>query len=136
MPLPHWELIGQCNVVAQSLPIETWDMISRRQQWAAGLVSKWAIQKSFEAFFLFRGEAAPSGLTLLELHRASGVSLSEDQANYLEIVDEQISAQEPDSDSNMERYFRCCWLARGVAQSVQQLMGLIDISKRNKTQQT
>lgn len=37
MPLPHWELIGQCNVVAQSLPIETWDKISRRQQWAAEL---------------------------------------------------------------------------------------------------
>ena len=132
MILPHWDLLGQCRVVADGLPVENWDQLSRSSQWAEALIAKWTIQKAFEAALLARGISKPDNASLVALGHSSGISLNTESQECLEEVDRAITSEEPTPDSDLDIFLRCCRLARGVVSSVSQELTMADVVSRTK----
>lgn len=132
MILPHWELLGQCRVVADDLPVENWEQLSRSSQWASGLIAKWTIQKAFESALLARGVSKPDNDSLVALWHSSGVFLNNESQKCLEEVDRAITSEEPKPHSNLDLFLDCCRLARGVVTSVNQELTMADVVSRTK----
>lgn len=118
MILRQYELLIQCIDVVKVLPTESWESQTRPQKRAAGLVARWVIEKALESFFVASGRDLPADRSLMSMFKESGLNLSSEQIAYLPLVDRGVTSNEPDESDEMSLYLDCCWLARGIVESV------------------
>jgi len=130
MTLPQFDIIIQCIDVVKALPIDSWDSEPRSAKRAAGLVGRWAIEKAFESAIIAHAGEIPRERSLVNLAKASGVGLVNEQRNLLATVDREVTATEPDETDDLELYLDCCLLARGIVQTVHQSLTIANIMAR------
>lgn len=118
MILPQYDLLIQCIDVVKGLPTESWESQTRPQKRAAGLVARWAIEKAIESVFVASGRDLPADRSLMSMFKESGLHLTNEQIAYLPAVDRGVTSYEPDESDSMSLYLDCCWLARGIVESV------------------
>jgi hypothetical protein len=127
---PQFEIIIQCIDVVKALPTAKWQSLERHERRAAGLIARWAIEKAFNAAILANGAPIPRNRTLVNLAAASCVELLDEQRSFLVTVDREVTATEPEVADDLEVHLDCCYLARGIVQTIHQHLSLVDIMNR------